>query len=190
MSIQVKSFPVPGPLLITPNRFGDARGFFSEIYSVASFAEAGINLVFVQDNHSLSTTKGTVRGLHFQTPPHAQGKLVRVVKGSILDVVVDIRKGSPTYGKHVAAELSAANWDQLLIPMGFAHGFCTLEPNTEIIYKVTAPYAPQNDTGIRWNDPALCIAWPTFAGTVLSQKDAAQQFLAELDSPFSFAGSQ
>jgi dTDP-4-dehydrorhamnose 3,5-epimerase len=149
-------------------------------------AEAGISLTFVQDNHSMSAEPGIVRGLHFQVPPHAQDKLVRVVRGKILDVAVDIRKGSPTFGRHLAVELSSENWKQLLVPVGFAHGFCTLEPNTEIIYKVTSPYAPQSDMGIRWNDPALEVAWPAFAGAQLSGKDRALPFLAEVDSPFQY----
>jgi dTDP-4-dehydrorhamnose 3,5-epimerase len=186
MALQIETFAIKGPLLITPARFKDARGFFSETYSAPSLAEAGINLTFVQDNHSMSVEPGIVRGLHFQVPPHAQDKLVRVVSGKILDVAVDIRKGSPTFGRHLAVELSSENWTQLLVPVGFAHGFCTLEPNTEIIYKVTSPYAPQSDMGIRWNDPALGIAWPSFAGAQISEKDRALPPLAEVDSPFQY----
>ncbi len=184
MGLQIVSFDVPGPLLITPERFGDSRGFFSETYSLPALAKAGIDLVFVQDNHSLSAEAGTLRGLHFQAPPHAQDKLLRVTRGSVLDVAVDIRKGSPTYGRHVAVTLSAENWSQLLIPVGFAHGFCTLEPNSEVLYKVTSPYAPESDGGILWNDPDLQIAWPAFAGSQLSAKDLKHPRLKDFSSPF------
>src|ERR1700710_2567897 len=135
MTIDVRPFAIPGPLLIAPKKFGDARGFFSETYNAQALAQAGIDLTFVQDNHSLSAERGTVRGLHFQAPPRAQAKLVRVPRGRILDVFVDIRRGSPTYGRHGSVELSAENWHQVLVPEGFAHGFCTLEPATEVIYK-------------------------------------------------------
>jgi dTDP-4-dehydrorhamnose 3,5-epimerase len=147
----------------------------------------GIREHFVQDNHSLSLDKGTVRGLHYQSPPHAQAKLVRVSRGSILDVVVDIRRGSPTYGQYVAEELSADNWNQLYIPVGFAHGFCTLAPNTELQYKVSAYYSPASDAGILWNDAALGIAWPNFAGAQLSSKDLALPRFADMDTPFNYA---
>jgi len=186
MPLQIETFAVNGPLLIAPARFKDARGFFSETYNARNFADAGIDLTFVQDNHSMSAEPGTIRGLHFQIPPHAQEKLVRVVKGRILDVAVDIRTGSPTFGRHVAVELDAENWKQLLVPAGFAHGFCTLEPNTEIIYKVTSLYAPQSDKGIRWNDPALGIAWPGFAGAQISEKDRVLPLLADIASPFRY----
>lgn len=184
MTLEIHRFPVAGPLLIAPRRFGDARGFFSETYNAGVFAEAGIAAVFVQDNHSLSAERGTVRGLHFQAPPKAQTKLIRVTRGSILDVFVDIRTGSPTYGRHGAAELSAENWRQLLIPAGFAHGFCTLEPATEVLYKTSDYYAPETESGIRWNDPALGIGWPDFAGAGLSAKDRAWPLFAQLRSPF------
>ena len=131
------SLAIPEVKLITPRRFGDARGFFSETYNAKAFAEAGITLTFVQDNHSLSAPAGTVRGLHFQSPPFAQDKLVRVTRGRILDVAVDIRRSSPTFGQHVTAEISAEAWNQILVPAGFAHGFVTLEPDTEVVYKVT-----------------------------------------------------
>jgi len=184
MAITVEHLPLGGLLLITPRKFGDERGFFSETFSAKDLAQAGFSTPFVQDNQSLSREAGTVRGLHFQSPPDAQDKLVRVTRGSILDVAVDIRKGSPTFGRHVAVELSAANWRQLLVPKGFAHGFCTLEPDTEVLYKVTDFYAPQSDGGILWNDPALTIPWPDFAGSGLSAKDAVLPRLAEIDSPF------
>jgi dTDP-4-dehydrorhamnose 3,5-epimerase len=168
-------------ILLEPKRFGDTRGFFSETFSVRAAQAAGLTLPFVQDNHSLSAEVGTVRGLHFQTEPHVQGKLVRVVKGGIFDVAVDIRPGSPTFGLHVTAELSAANWRQLWVPPGFAHGFCTLEPMTEVIYKVTDYYAPECDKGIAFDDPALGIAWPVKRDeAVLSDKDRKLPLLASL----------
>ena len=172
MTVEVQPLGPPGLLLIKLKRFGDARGFFSETYNERSFRSAGVDCAFVQDNYSLSAEKGTVRGLHFQTPPFAQAKLIRVLRGSVMDVVVDLRRGSTSYGTHVSAELSAANWHQLFIPEGFAHGFCTLEPDTEIAYKVSSYYAPDADAGIVWNDPALGIKWPDFAGSQVSAKDA------------------
>ena len=182
--MQIEETALPGVKLITPKRFADQRGFFSETFSAHAFAEAGLDTVFVQDNHSLSREAGTVRGLHFQSPPYAQDKLVRVTKGAILDVAVDIRRGSATYGQHIATVLSEENWLQLLIPVGFAHGFCTLAPDTEVIYKVSNFYAPANDHGLRWDDPALGIEWPDFAGAVSSDKDKAQPLLADLPEYF------
>jgi dTDP-4-dehydrorhamnose 3,5-epimerase len=184
MKLDVQTFPIEGPLLITPKRFGDKRGFFSETYNATDLAEWGIEEVFVQDNHSLSAERGTVRGLHFQAPPRAQGKLVRVTRGRILDVFVDIRKGSRTYGQHGSTELSAENWRQVWIPVGFAHGFCTLEHDTEVLYKTTDFYASECEGGILWNDPALHIAWPEFAGASLSAGDGVLQPLSGLASPF------
>jgi len=184
--VGVERFYIPGPLLVQTRRFEDARGFFSETYNARAFAEAGMPSVFVQDNHSLSREKGTVRGLHFQRPPRAQEKLVRVAKGRILDVVVDIRKGSPFYGKHVAAELNDSDGRQLYVPDGFAHGFCTLVPDTEVIYKVTDFWSPECENGVLWNDPALAIAWPDFAGAQLAAKDVALAPLGALDSPFTW----
>jgi dTDP-4-dehydrorhamnose 3,5-epimerase len=167
--------------IITPRRFGDARGWFSEVYSKKLFDEVGIGLDFVQDNHSSSRTKGTLRGLHFQTPPFAQDKLVRVTQGRILDVAVDLRRSSPTFGQHVAVELSQENGRQLLVPVGFAHGFCTLEDDTEVLYKVTNYYAPAHDFGLAWDDPELGIAWPVSAGgAILSDKDLTHPRLADL----------
>jgi dTDP-4-dehydrorhamnose 3,5-epimerase len=184
-----KKLPIEGPRLIAPARHGDARGFFSETWSRAAFASVGIDCDFVQDNHSLSRVKGTVRGLHFQTPPFAQAKLVRVARGAVLDVAVDIRKGSPTFGRHVAVELSAENWHQLFVPPGFAHGFCTLQPDTEVLYKVSAPYAPDHDKGILWNDKALAIDWPVGVDeAVVSDKDRAQPRLSELEAVFTWSG--
>ncbi len=176
---------ISGLLLVEPKKFGDHRGFFSETYNRLRLAEAGFDLEFVQDNQSLSAETGVVRGLHFQSPPHAQDKLVRVTRGAILDVAVDLRRGSPTFGDHVAVELSEANWRQLLVPKGFAHGFATLAPATEVIYKVTDYYAPDHDHGILWNDPDLGIDWPVAAEAArLSDKDRLQPRLAEIESPF------
>ncbi len=170
--MNVVALDIPDVKLITPKRFGDSRGFFSEVYNARALADAGIDIVFVQDNHAFSSQTGTLRGLHFQKPPHAQTKLVRVTRGRIYDVAVDIRPGSPTYGRHVGVELSAGNWSQLLVPAGFAHGYCTLEPDTEVLYKVDAYYAPEHDAGILWSDPALAISWPVAADMAqLSDKD-------------------
>ncbi len=179
--LSVEDTAIPAVKIVTPKKFGDHRGFFSETWSRKAFTEAGIDLDFVQDNQSLSAPVGTLRGLHFQSPPFAQDKLVRVTRGRILDVAVDIRTSSPTFGKHVAVELSAENWKQLLVPVGFAHGFVTLEPDTEVIYKVTAPYAPQNDHGLAFDDPALGIDWRLpLSGLTLSDKDRKHPRLAEM----------
>ena len=145
--MQVQTLTIPDVKVLTPAKLGDRRGFFSEVYSARTLAEAGIHCRFVQDNHSFSARRGTVRGLHFQTPPHAQDKLVRVVRGSVFDVAVDLRRSSPTYGRHVSAVLCAEAWNQILVPVGFAHGFMTLDPDTEIIYKVSDYYAPDHDEG-------------------------------------------
>jgi len=183
--MKIHALEIPDVKLITPNQFRDERGFFSETYNARALAEAGISETFVQDNHSLSVDKGVIRGLHFQIPPHAQDKLVRVTRGSILDVAVDIRQGSPTYGQHVTAILSAENWRQLWVPKGFAHGFCTLERNTEVLYKVTDYYAADCDKGLAWNDEALSIDWPTAPGeAVLSKKDQSHPVLADLPAYF------
>ncbi|HWY60325.1 MAG TPA: dTDP-4-dehydrorhamnose 3,5-epimerase [Rhizomicrobium sp.] len=184
MTLAVQSFDVSGPLLITPKRFLDSRGFFSETYNARAFAEAGIVSVFVQDNHSLSRQRGTVRGLHFQAPPRLQEKLVRVVKGRILDVAIDLRISSPTFGGHVSTEIGADDGRQFYVPVGFAHGFCTLEPDTEVFYKVTDFWAPECEGGVLWNDPALGIAWPDFAGAQVVAKDAALPRLSEFATPF------
>lgn len=185
--VMIEAFDIPGPKLITPKRFGDDRGFFSETYNQKSLADAGIEQVFVQDNHSKSVAAGVVRGLHFQTGASAQGKLVRCSRGAILDVVVDIRFGSPTYGQHVAVILSEENWSQLWVPVGFAHGFCTLEANSEVQYKVTAFYDPAADKGLAWNDSALAIAWPVAEkDAVLSAKDQAHPSLRDLPKYFEF----
>ncbi len=173
--------------LVRARKYGDARGYFRETYSAAAFAEAGLALNFVQDNHSLSAEQGTVRGLHYQAAPYAQAKLVRVTRGAIIDVAVDIRHGSPSFGRHVAVRLDAAEGAQLFIPVGFAHGFCTLEPDTELAYKVTAPYAPAHDHGIAWNDPELAIDWPVDAGqATLSDKDRRHPTLRDAPACFAF----
>lgn len=172
-------------LTFTPKKHGDDRGFFSEIFIQKGFNEHAPDVNFVQDNHSLSRDIGVLRGLHFQSPPIAQGKLVRVTRGKVLDVIVDIRKGSPTYGQHEKFELSAENWTQLWVPIGFAHAFITLEENTEFLYKVTNYYSPQHDGGIRFDDPALGIDWPLPVDQIkTSEKDKKLPTLAELDNPF------
>lgn len=179
---------LPGVLILTPPRFGDARGWFSETWNAARMAEAGLDLAFVQDNHSFSAEKGTLRGLHFQRPPRAQDKLVRCTRGSILDVAVDIRKGSPTYGKWVGVELSAENGQQLLVPKGFLHGFLTLTPDCEVQYKCTDVYAPDCDGAVAWD--SVGIDWGLKgAQPVLSAKDAAAPPLAGFDSPFTYEGA-
>jgi dTDP-4-dehydrorhamnose 3,5-epimerase len=185
--MRIEKCEIPEVLLITPPKFGDSRGFFSEVWSAAKLAAQGFNEVFVQDNHSLSAQVGTVRGLHCQVAPSVQGKLVRVVKGAIWDVAVDIRRGSPTYGKHVASELSAGNWAQLWIPGGFLHGFCTLEPDTEVIYKVTADYDRAAERAVMWDDPDLALPWPvTSEAALLSEKDKSLPRLADCDHWFSY----
>jgi dTDP-4-dehydrorhamnose 3,5-epimerase len=185
--MQVEQLTIPEVLLVTPNKHGDERGFFSETFRADVLAAQGVSVSFVQDNHVSSTQKGVLRGLHYQTPPHAQGKLVRCPRGSILDVAVDIRVGSPTYGRHVAVELSAANWRQLWVPAGFAHGYVTLEDVCEVIYKTTEYYAPDFDRGIAWDDPALAIEWRIApAGVVLSEKDRRQPRLQDATPAFQF----
>lgn len=179
----------PGPTLIIGKRFSDTRGWFMETYSETSARSAGINVRFVQDNQSFSVFQGTIRGLHFQRPPHAQAKLVRCVRGSIMDYAVDVRRGSPTYGQYVAAKLTAEGGEQLFVPVGFAHAFITLEADVEVAYKVTDVYTPDCDGGIVWNDPTIGIDWPLPAsGAVLSDKDKILPTLAEFDSPFEYDG--
>jgi dTDP-4-dehydrorhamnose 3,5-epimerase len=176
----VEPTAIPDVLLITPPRFLDDRGFFSETWNETRFAAAGIPGPFVQDNHARSADRGVVRGLHLQVAPSAQGKLIRVVRGAIWDVAVDIRRDSPTYLRHAYVVLSAANWQQLWVPAGLLHGYCTLEPDTEVIYKVTAPYDRQAERGVVWNDPALAIPWPiTPAEAILSDKDRVLPRLEE-----------
>jgi dTDP-4-dehydrorhamnose 3,5-epimerase len=180
--IEVKSLGLEGVLEISPRKFGDNRGFFSETYNAESFAEAGITLRFVQDNHSLSTAKGVLRGLHYQLPPRAQAKLVRVTNGSILDVVVDIRRNSPTFRKWISLEVSAKKWNQILVPEGFAHGFVTLEENTEVVYKVTDHYSPEHDRSLSFNDPSIGVDWSVDALAVqVSDKDRKAPLLDGAD---------
>ncbi|MEO1493929.1 MAG: dTDP-4-dehydrorhamnose 3,5-epimerase [Pseudomonadota bacterium] len=178
---------LPGVLLLEPRRFGDARGFFSESWNRKTLAAHGIEIDFVQDNHSVSATVGTVRGLHFQSPPHAQAKLVRCGRGALFDVAVDIRKGSPTYGQWVGYELSHDNGLQLLIPAGFLHGFVTRAPDTEILYKCSDYYAPDCDGAVAWN--SCGIDWGLTGDAILSDKDAAAPALADFDSPFVWEGA-
>ncbi|MBX3415455.1 MAG: dTDP-4-dehydrorhamnose 3,5-epimerase [Pirellulales bacterium] len=184
--MQIESTAIPDVKILTPKKHGDSRGFFSETYNRRTMTQLGIDVEFVQDNHSLSAERHVLRGLHFQIPPRAQAKLVRVVQGAILDVAVDIRRGSPTYGQHISVLLSAENWRQLYVPVGFAHGFATLEPNTEVLYKVTDYYAPECDRGILWNDPALGIDWGEAAQhAILSDKDKKHPTLADAGELFS-----
>ena len=188
--MSVEALAIPEVLLLTPPRFADNRGFFSETFSAKREAAAGIAGPFVQDNHSLSVPRGTVRGLHLQLAPHAQGKLVRCVRGAIWDVAVDVRHGSPSFGRHVAAVLSAENWCQLWVPAGFLHGFCTLEPDTEVIYKVTADYDRASERGVVWDDPDLALPWPVEAGkAVLSDKDLVLPRLCDCPSWFVYSGA-
>ena len=183
--MEITRLAIPEILILKPVKHGDKRGFFSETYNRSLLAEAGLALEFVQDNHAYSAQPGTVRGLHFQTPPRAQAKLIRVVRGAIYDVALDLRRNSPTYGRHVGAIISAKDWNQILIPAGFAHGLCTLEPDTEVLYKVTDHYAPECDRGVLWNDPALEIDWPvTPAAAIVSERDRCHPTLAELPPCF------
>lgn len=185
----IEETDLPGVLVVTPRRFGDARGWFSETWNREAWARAGIATDWVQDNHSLSAAAGTVRGLHYQRPPMAQAKLVRVVRGRILDVAVDARRGSPHYGRWVGVELSAADGRQLLIPEGFLHGFVTREPGTEVVYKCSAPYAADCDGAVAWDDPDLGIDWGIdAAAAVLSDKDRAAPRWADWESPFAAEG--
>ena len=184
--MNVTETKLPGVLLLEPRRFGDERGFFSESWNRKTFLDHGIDMDFVQDNHSLSATVGTVRGLHFQSPPHAQAKLVRCGRGRLFDVAVDIRKGSPTFGQWVGYELSFENGLQLLIPAGFLHGFITREPDTEIIYKCSDYYAPDCDGAVRFDDPDLGIDWGLGGDPVLSEKDTNAPLMADFDSPFTY----
>ncbi|TPJ73700.1 dTDP-4-dehydrorhamnose 3,5-epimerase [Mesorhizobium sp. B2-5-13] len=177
--LEVRSLGIDGVLEIVPKRHGDARGFFMETYNAERFSQAGIDLTFVQDNHSYSAAPGVLRGLHYQLAPRAQDKLLRVIRGSILDVAVDIRRASKTFGKWVALEVSAEKGNQILVPKGFAHGFVTLVPDTEVLYKVTDTYSPEHDRSIRFDDPAISIEWPSLAGGFqLSDKDLKAPMLA------------
>ncbi|WP_372574052.1 dTDP-4-dehydrorhamnose 3,5-epimerase [Ruegeria jejuensis] len=185
--MNVDETALPGVRVLTPARFGDARGFFSESWNKRLLAEHGITLDFVQDNHSLSMQAGTIRGLHFQAPPAAQDKLVRCGRGALFDVAVDIRKGSPTYGQWTGVELSAENGKQLLVPAGFLHGFVTRQPETEICYKCTDYYAPECDGAVRWD--SCGIDWGFTGDPVLSDKDAAAPALVDFISPFVWEGA-
>jgi dTDP-4-dehydrorhamnose 3,5-epimerase len=185
MIVEIKSLGIAEIKLVAPKIHRDARGFFSETYSRRDMAAAGIATEFVQDNHALSAAVGTLRGLHFQVPPHAQGKLVRVTRGAVFDVAVDIRVGSPSFARHVSTVLSAENWMQVWIPPGFAHGYCTLEPDTEVIYKVTDYYAADFDRGLRWDDVSLGIQWPLDRVTI-SDKDRKLPFLHEMPPAFTY----
>jgi dTDP-4-dehydrorhamnose 3,5-epimerase len=183
--MEVTALAIPEVKRLAPRRFADSRGHFSEVWSARRMAEAGLAIDFVQDNHSHSVAAGTVRGLHFQRPPCAQGKLVRVVRGRVLDVAVDVRRGSPSFGRWVAEELSEDNGAMLWIPRGFLHGFVTLEPRTDVVYKVDAPYAPDCDGAIRFDDPDLAIDWGVDpARAVLSDKDAAAPAFRDFETPF------
>ncbi len=188
-SLKIEQTQIPDVLIVTPNKFGDSRGYFSEVWNRATLSEAGIDRDFVQDNQSYSKARGTVRGLHFQSPPHAQAKLVRCGQGRVLDVAVDIRQGSPTFGEHVSVELSAENGKQLFIPEGFLHGFSTLTDDCVLLYKCSDVYAPECDGTVQFSDPALGIDWGVdVAAAVLSDKDAAALPLSQIDNPFKYEG--
>ena len=190
MTLTCTPLAIPDVKLIVPAVHGDARGAFAETYTQAKYDSVGIEMPFIQDNHAVSAEAGTLRGLHFQTPPFAQDKLVRVVRGSILDVAVDLRAGSPTFGQHVKATLSADNWTQVFVPAGFAHGLLTLEPDTHVLYKVSAPYSKEHDKGVLWNDPALGIDWGVSAvEVILSDKDQKQPLLADCPDYFQYEAS-
>jgi dTDP-4-dehydrorhamnose 3,5-epimerase len=185
--MQLIDTALPEVKIIITERIGDERGFFSEVWNRCSFSEIGIGASFVQDNHARSPATGTVRGLHYQLPPRAQGKLLRVTRGAIFDVAVDIRRGSPSFGHHVAIELSAANWRQLWIPAGFAHGYCVVEDDTEVQYKVSDFYSPAHERGLYWDDPALAIAWPVERpAAIVSARDRRHPVLAEQPELFDY----
>jgi dTDP-4-dehydrorhamnose 3,5-epimerase len=185
--MDTKTFDIPGPVLFTPRRHGDARGFFSEVWRDDLFRSSVGDVALVQDNHALSARRGTLRGLHYQAPPMAQGKLVRVARGAVLDVAVDARLGSPTFGRHVAVELSAANWAQLWVPEGFLHGYCTLADDTEVLYKVSSVYSPAHDGGVAFNDPDIAISWPFEASDLtVSQKDLSLPRLRDMPPVFRY----
>lgn len=184
MPFQFQKLEIPGVILIKPRVFQDGRGYFLETYKQTPFVEAGIEASFIQDNISLSS-RGVLRGLHYQLPPQAQGKMIYVVKGEIYDVVVDIRRGSPTYGKWIGKKLSIDNRQMLYVPEGFAHGFQALREGTQVVYKVTAEYAPDLDRGIAWDDPDLDISWP-LQDPILSKKDARLPKLADAENSFKF----
>jgi dTDP-4-dehydrorhamnose 3,5-epimerase len=184
--MQFRAFDIDGPIQIVPRKHEDHRGYFSEIFRLNSFAEHVGPVTFVQENQSLSNAPGTIRGIHFQTPPMAQGKLVRCVAGRLLDVIVDLRQGSSTFGRWVSVILSPQDLNQLWVPVGFGHGFCTLEPNSIISYRVTEYYSPEHDKGVAWDDPEIGVDWPSVADPeTLSGKDREQPRLADLPAYFS-----
>jgi len=183
--MHIEKTEIDGVLIVTPAKFGDERGFFSETFKSEALSAHGVSHAWVQDNHAFSSERGVVRGLHFQAPPFAQAKLIRVVRGAIYDVAVDIRETSPTYGRHVGIELSEQNWRQLYVPAGFAHGYCTLKERTEVIYKVSAGWNRDAEGGLRWDDPELGITWPVPAGeAVLNARDKAWASLSDFKTPF------
>ena len=188
--MEIKVLDLPGVVLLRPRRFADARGHFVETYNERTFSSAGIGVKFVQDNQSYSAKRGTIRGLHFQLPPAAQAKLVRVLQGGVYDVAVDLRVGSPTYGQWRGATLTADGGEQFFVPGGFAHAFCTLEPDTVVAYKVDGFYSPSHDSGLIWDDPDLAIDWPVAPGeVVLSDKDLKLGRFADFVSSFTDQGS-
>ena len=182
--VEVRPLGLDGVVELRPKKFADERGFFSEVWNERALSEAGIDVRFAQDNQSFSKARGVVRGLHFQLPPAAQDKLIRVSRGAIFDVAVDIRKSSPTFGRWVGLTVSADAWNQIFVPKGFAHGFVTLENDTEVLYKASAPYSPEHERSIRYDDPAIAIDWPLEGEPVLSAKDAAAPALADIDTGF------
>lgn len=185
MMAEFHPLAIPGVIEVKPSRFGDERGFFSEVYNAAEYEKAGIEVSWVQDNHSYSRNVGVLRGLHFQKPPFAQAKLVRVTRGRVFDVAIDIRHGSPTFGRWVGLELSAEKWNQLFVPAGFAHAFVTLTLDVEFLYKVSNLYSPEHDRSIRYDDPAIAVDWPVSPEQLtLSDKDRAAPLLADCDSGF------
>jgi dTDP-4-dehydrorhamnose 3,5-epimerase len=183
----VEATAIGGVLILQPKKYGDARGFLSETFKVSALAEHGVTHEWRQDNHAFSLGAGVTRGLHFQYPPFAQAKLLRVVRGAILDVAVDVRRGSPTYGMHVAVELSADNWRQLYVPVGMAHGYCTLTLETDVLYKTSMEYAPHAESGLLWSDPDLNIAWPVGPpAAVLNTRDQRWPRLRDFETPFDY----
>jgi dTDP-4-dehydrorhamnose 3,5-epimerase len=186
--MDIKTTKLPGVLILKPRRFADVRGYFAETYNAQLLRKSGIMVHFVQDNESFSLHKGTIRGLHFQLPPAAQAKLIRVLRGSVFDVAVDLRLESPTYGQWIAEQISAESGEQIFVPRGFGHGFCTLEPNTEVSYKVDSYYAPVSESGVIWNDPSLNIPWPVGLNeAILSEKDHKLGAFKDFVSPFRYA---
>ncbi len=182
--VEVRPLELEGLIEVRPRRYSDERGFFSEVWREDSLRRAGLNVHFVQDNHSYSKVRGVLRGLHFQLPPAAQDKLVRVARGAIFDVAVDIRKASPSFGRWVGLVVSAESWNQIFVPKGFAHGFITLEDDTEVLYKTSAAYSPEHERSVRFDDPAIGIEWPSTAPLFLSAKDAAAPFLTDIETGF------